>query len=83
MDRTKTLKPTVANDPHAISSPSSKSFRVACAGRGGMLDYVVEAKSFRQYRVQIIVSRNRDNHTSRTATVLKLYTSSIKREQAL
>ena len=44
MDSTKTLKPTVANDPHAISSPSSKSSRVACAGRGDMLDCVVEAK---------------------------------------
>ena len=31
----------MASDPHAISSPSSKSFRVACAGRGGMLDCVV------------------------------------------
>ena len=38
VDRTKTAKPTVANDPHAISSPSSKSSRVACVERdGGML----------------------------------------------
>ena len=41
IDGRKTLKPTVANDPHAISSPSSKSFRVACAGRDcGMLETV-------------------------------------------
>ena len=39
MDRIKTLKPTVANDPHAISSPSSKSSRVAGAGCGGMLSF--------------------------------------------
>jgi hypothetical protein len=39
IDGSKTLKPTVANDPHAISSPSSKSSRVACAERdGGMLE---------------------------------------------
>ena len=61
MNGIKALKPTVAKDPHAISSPTSKSFRLVCPERGGVagmkLTFSVDGTDM--IRETGIVGRNR------------------------